>query len=101
MSTLELFIGNSVNVMIWSVVEPAVIIIAGSLTELRNLIWKQPKPLVATTTYLQGDIHHCYKRERTLFGDDFDYVLQQYMEAGRKSFHGHSPRRGEGSMYPL
>lgn len=87
---MELFTGNSVNIMIWGVVEPAVIIIAGSLPDLRNLIWKQPQPVVICR---EGDIHRYYKRERTVFGDDFDYVLQQYVEAGRKSFHSHSPRR--------
>lgn len=75
---------NMLKIMIWTVVEPASIIIAGSLPELRNLVWKQGPPAGPHAQELYH-INHDYKRERVVLGDDFDYVLQQYMEAGKKS----------------
>lgn len=75
--------------MILGVVEPTLIIIAGSFAELRDLLWKQPTPPVR---YYDEGLKNC-KRNAILHQEDFDYVLQQYMEAGRKTFAFQSPSR--------
>lgn len=83
--------------MIWGILEPTLIIIAASLPELRGLIWRQPEPEPITvgpiTSAYQDQDRNRSKRNAIKLEEDFQYVLQQYMEAGSKTIDGQSMYR--------
>lgn len=69
---------DAVMLIIWGAVEPATIIIAASLPELRGYVWRHPKPI----RYRCEDSVH---RRRGLTEEDYDYARRQYANAGRKT----------------
>lgn len=60
-------------------IEPAVIIIAGSLPELRSFVWRDTAP---SAPYLMPFTR---RRNGIQFDADFEFARQQYLEAGGKT----------------
>lgn len=76
--------------MIWGLIEPATIIIAGSLPELRDLIWR---PLQTTRYRVSDEDISSYKRNSLQGAANFDYVMQQYVEPGKQTPSPYRPSR--------
>lgn len=65
--------------------EPSLIITAASLPELRNYIWKHPKPVKYRYT---GYTHE--GRNELRVDVDYEYAHRQYANAGGKTYSYHS-----------
>lgn len=71
---------DSVMLIVWGVLEPALIIIAASLPELRGLLWNKPQPV----RYDPQDFMP-RRRAGALSDVDYEYARRQYVDAGSKS----------------
>lgn len=69
---------DAVTLIILGVIEPALLIIAASLPELRDFVWKHPKPV----RYNNDEFNFQNNR---LDYSEYEYARRQYMEAGGKS----------------
>lgn len=65
-------------------IEPAVMIIAGSLPELRSFVWRDATP---SGPYL---IPFTRRRNGIQFDADFEFARQQYLEAAGKTVKDYS-----------
>lgn len=68
-----------VTLVVWAMIEPAVILIAGSLPELRSFVWRDSR---ASTPRL---IPFTRRRNGIRFDSDFEFARQQYLDAGGKT----------------
>ncbi|KAL1873554.1 hypothetical protein Daus18300_003919 [Diaporthe australafricana] len=88
-SVMHILIGDDVSfdivtLVVWGMLEPAVIIIAGSLPELRSFVWRDAAP---SGPYL---IPFTRRRNGIQFDADFEFARQQYLEAGGKTVKDYS-----------
>ncbi|KAH8788975.1 hypothetical protein F5883DRAFT_635841 [Diaporthe sp. PMI_573] len=83
-SVMHILIGDDVTfdivtLVVWAMIEPAVILIAGSLPELRSFVWRDSR---ASTPRL---IPFTRRRNGIRFDSDFEFARQQYLDAGGKT----------------
>lgn len=70
---------DAVSLIIWGDIEPALIIIAGSLPFLRDYVWKHPKPV-------RYRVEEFNFRPDGFTDEDYEYARRQYVAAGHKTF---------------
>ncbi|POS69160.1 hypothetical protein DHEL01_v212447 [Diaporthe helianthi] len=86
-SVMHILVGDDVTfeivtLIVWAIIEPTVIIIAGSLPELRSFVWRDSS--TASTPRL---IPFTRRRNGIRFDSDFEFVRQQYLDAGGKTIY--------------